>query len=72
VLEVLLTRAGRAVSKEKLFDEVFALDDDASTDAIEIYVHRLRKKLERSDGEAGRVAITTLRGLGYLLEEKLQ
>jgi len=72
VLEVLLTRAGRAVSKEKLFDEVFALDDDASTDAIEIYVHRLRKKLERGDGEAGRVAITTLRGLGYLLEEKLQ
>lgn len=70
VLEVLLTRAGRAVSKEKLFDEVFALDDDASTDAIEIYVHRLRKKLER--GEAGRVAITTLRGLGYLLEEKPQ
>lgn len=72
VLEVLLTRAGRAVSKEKLFDEVFALDDDASTDAIEIYVHRLRKKLERGDGEAGRVAITTLRGLGYLLEEKPQ
>jgi len=70
VLEVLLTRAGRAVSKEKLFDEVFALDDDANRDAIEIYVHRLRKKLERA--EPGRVAITTLRGLGYLLEEKAQ
>jgi two-component system response regulator TctD len=66
VLEVLLTRAGRAVSKEKLFDEVFSLDDDASQDAIEIYIHRLRKKLERN--EPGRVAITTLRGLGYLLE----
>ena len=64
VLEALITRAGRA--KEKLFDEVFALDDDASRDAIEIYVHRLRKKLERAD--SGRVAITTLRGLGYLLE----
>ena len=70
VLEVLITRAGRAVPKEKLFDEVFALDDDANLDAIEIYVHRLRKKLERA--EAGRVAITTLRGLGYLLEEKAQ
>ncbi len=66
VLEVLITRAGRAVSKEKLFDEVFALDDDANLDAIEIYIHRLRKKLERA--ETGRVAITTLRGLGYLLE----
>jgi len=66
VLEALITRAGRAVSKEKLFDEVFSLDDDANQDAIEIYIHRLRKKLERAD--AGRVAITTLRGLGYLLE----
>ncbi|TFW09278.1 response regulator [Oxalobacteraceae bacterium OM1] len=66
VLEALITRAGRAVSKEKLFDEVFALDDEANRDAIEIYIHRLRKKLERN--EDGRVAITTLRGLGYLLE----
>jgi two-component system response regulator TctD len=70
VLEVLLTRAGRAVSKEKLFDEVFALDDDANLDAIEIYVHRLRKKLDSA--APGRVAITTLRGLGYLLEEKAE
>ncbi|RJF97285.1 response regulator [Noviherbaspirillum saxi] len=70
VLEALLTRAGRAVSKEKLFDDVFALDDEANLDAIEIYVHRLRKKLERAG--PGRVAITTLRGLGYLLEEKPQ
>lgn len=68
VLEVLMMRAGRVVSKEKLFDEVFALEADANVDAIEIYIHRLRKKLERS--ESGRVAITTLRGLGYLLEAK--
>jgi two-component system response regulator TctD len=66
VLEVLLTRVGRVVPKEKLFDEVFTLDDDANLDAIEIYIHRLRKKLETV--EQGRVVITTLRGLGYLLE----
>jgi two-component system, OmpR family, response regulator TctD len=66
VLEALLLRAGRVVSKDKLFDEVFTLDDDANPDAIEIYVHRLRKKLEHVD--SGRVSITTLRGLGYLLE----
>jgi two-component system response regulator TctD len=66
VLEVLINRSGRVVSKEKLFDEVFALDDEANPDAIEIYIHRLRKKLEKV--EQGRVAITTLRGLGYLLE----
>ncbi|MNR59761.1 Transcriptional regulatory protein tctD [compost metagenome] len=66
MLEVLISRAGRAVSKEKLFDEVFALVDDANPDAIEIYIHRLRKKLQHNSD--GAVAITTLRGLGYLLE----
>ena len=68
VLEALITRRGQAVSKEKLFNEVFALDDDANLDAIEIYIHRLRKKLEQAS--AGAVAITTLRGIGYLLEER--
>lgn len=66
VLEALLTRAGQTVPKEKLFQQVFSLDDNASVDAIEIYIHRLRKKLETT--EQGRVAITTLRGLGYLLQ----
>jgi two-component system response regulator TctD len=70
VLEVLITRAGRVVPKEKLFAEVFTLDDEANLDAIEIYIYRLRKKLERAG--AGRVAITTLRGLGYLLEAQEQ
>ncbi|NMM26978.1 MAG: response regulator [Glaciimonas sp.] len=68
VLEALITRAGRAVPKEKLFDEVFKLDDDANLDAIEIYIHRLRKKLDTIS--AGGVAITTLRGIGYVLDAK--
>jgi len=63
VLEGLITRAGKAVSKEKLFEQVFALEDASGPDAIEIYVHRLRRKLQGSG-----VTITTLRGLGYLLE----
>ena len=67
VLEALIPRAGRVVPKEKLFDEVFSLQTDASVDAIEIYIHRLRKKLERQ--ESGRVGIVTLRGLGYLLQQ---
>ena len=72
VLEALITRSGRAVSKEKLFDEVFALADDANLDAIELYIHRVRKKLEsgvESDSPAGAV-ITTLRGIGYLLQPR--
>ena len=68
VLEALIARPGRAVSKEKLFDEVFALDDDANIDAIELYIHRVRKKLDRRpDGGA---AIVTLRGIGYLLQPR--
>ncbi|MBQ5946071.1 response regulator [Massilia sp. ST3] len=68
VLEALIARPGRALSKEKLFDEVFALVDDANLDAIELYIHRIRKKLERRP--EGKAAIVTLRGIGYLLQEK--
>jgi len=63
VLEVLFLRAGRLVSKQALYEKVFDLDATAGADCVEIYVHRLRKRL---DG-AG-VAIVTLRGLGYTLE----
>jgi two-component system response regulator TctD len=60
VLEVLMTRTGRTVSKETLIEQVFALDDEAGTNAIELYIGRIRKKLAGS-----RAAIRTLRGLGY-------
>ena len=63
VLEALIARPGRVMSKDQLAAQVFGLDEDASAEAIEIYVHRLRKKLE------GRpVRIVTFRGLGYMLE----
>lgn len=64
VLEVLVSRLGRPVARELLFEKVFSFDDDARVEAIEIYVHRLRKKLEGSGA-----AVSTLRGLGYLLGE---
>lgn len=63
VLEAMIARPGRVMSKEQLAAQVFGLDEEASADAIEIYVHRLRKKLE-----GGAVRIVTFRGLGYLLE----
>ncbi|MCQ4311501.1 response regulator [Pseudomonas stutzeri] len=63
VLEALIARPGRVMSKDQLAAQVFGLDEEASADAIEIYVHRLRKKLEGSA-----VRIVTFRGLGYLLE----
>ena len=64
VLEMLMLRAGRVVSKEVLCEQISALDEEMSLNAIEVYVHRLRKKIE-----AGSVNIRTLRGLGYLLEK---
>jgi two-component system, OmpR family, response regulator TctD len=63
VLEVLLTRAGRAVSKSQLYEHVFSIDATTGQDVVEIYIHRLRKQLQDSG-----VAIVTLRGLGYVLE----
>ncbi|AEI77622.1 Transcriptional regulatory protein tctD [compost metagenome] len=65
VLEVLLLRDGRAVNKAALSEKIFGIDESVNPDAIEIYVHRLRKKLDGSG-----VAIVTLRGLGYLLEAR--
>ena len=64
LLEILLLRAGRLVSKEQLVDHLCSWGDEVSTNAIEVYVHRLRKKLD-----AGGIKIATVRGLGYCLEE---
>ncbi len=63
LLEVLLLRVGRLVSKDQLVDHLCGWGDEVSSNAIEVYVHRLRKKLEDSD-----VRIVTVRGLGYCLE----
>ena len=62
LLELLLLRAGQVVQKQVLLEKLFSYDEEAGLNAIEIYVHRLRKKLE----PAG-IHIRTIRGLGYLL-----
>jgi two-component system, OmpR family, response regulator len=62
LLEMLLRRAGRIVSKEQLVDNLCEWGDEVSANAIEVYVHRLRRKLE-----AGGIKIVTVRGLGYSL-----
>jgi two-component system, OmpR family, response regulator len=64
LLEVLLQRAGRLVSKEQLVERLCEWGDEVSNNAIEVYVHRLRKKIEQ-----GPVRIATVRGLGYCLEK---
>jgi DNA-binding response OmpR family regulator len=63
VLELLMSRLGRVVSKEQLAEHL-SQDEEIGENAVEVYVHRLRKKLE-----AVGIEIRTLRGLGYLLEK---
>ncbi len=62
VLEQLMRRRGRTFSKAALAETLFGFDSSADASAIEIYVHRLRRKLDGSS-----VSIATLRGLGYML-----
>ena len=63
VLETLLRRPRALVSKEQLFESLYSWDSEANLNAIEVYVSRLRKKLE----PAG-IGIRMFRGLGYRLE----
>ena len=63
LLEVFLLRIGRLVSKDQLVDHLCGWGEEVSSNAIEVYVHRLRKKLEDSG-----VRIVTVRGLGYCME----
>lgn len=63
VLELLLMREGRVVSKEHMVNHLYGWGDEVGANAIEVYVYRIRKKLEHSGFE-----LRTVRGMGYLLE----
>lgn len=64
ILEILMMRAGRVVSKETMIDHLCNWSEDVGINAIEVYVHRIRKKLEPHQ-----VAIRTVSGAGYMLEQ---
>ena len=66
VLEVLLQKLGKVVQRDHLQVQLFGVSG-GSTNAVEVYVHRLRKAL--SDSNAGLV-IHNIRHVGYLLAEK--
>lgn len=63
VLEFLLQRVGRIVTKEQLTEHTYSYGEEVGANAIEVQMHRLRKKLEPYS-----INIRTIRGLGYLLE----
>jgi DNA-binding response OmpR family regulator len=64
IMELLLRRPERVVTKRFVEDQLFGLDEELGSNAVEVYVHRLRKKLEKGGASA---AIETIRGVGYIL-----
>ncbi|MEO8242107.1 MAG: response regulator transcription factor [bacterium] len=64
ILQALIRRAGSTVSKETLLESCYGHGDDVNLSAVEVIVHRLRRKLEHSE-----ISIATLRGLGYVLRQ---
>lgn len=64
VLRILVQRSGEPVNKKYILDRLNDQDvEGINIEAIEVLIHRLRKKLQHSD-----VQISTLRGVGYCLE----
>jgi two-component system response regulator TctD len=66
VLELLMRRKGSVVSKKLIEDQIFGLTGDVASNAIEVYVHRLRRQLADM---GAKVKINTIRGVGYVMTE---
>lgn len=66
VLELLMRRKGNVVSKKLVEDQLFGFAGDLASNAVEVYVHRLRKQLA---DRGAKVKIHTMRGIGYVISE---
>jgi DNA-binding response OmpR family regulator len=66
VLEILLRRSGRVVPKQVIEDQLYGLSDEVNSNAVEVYVHRLRRQLSEAGAD---VEIHTIRGVGYLIRQ---
>ena len=64
LLYLLATNAGRVLERETLFEQVWGYDDEFNSNSLEVFVYRLRSKLEKA---AGLRLIETVRGVGYRL-----
>jgi len=63
VLEALMLNSPRVVHKERLAQRMAISNDDVGDNAVEVYIHRLRRRLQPHG-----VTIRTMRGVGYLIE----
>ena len=67
VLELLMRGKGRVVSKKQVEDHIFGHSGEVASNAVEVYVHRLRKQLAE---RGARVQVHTIRGVGYIIAEE--
>ncbi len=65
LLHALMLNAGRALSREQLEQHLYCWGQEVDSNAVEVHVHHLRRKL-------GRNSIQTLRGVGYLMPAQAQ
>jgi DNA-binding response OmpR family regulator len=66
-LELLMRRTGRVVPKSAIEDAIYSFGEDLASNAIEVLVHRIRKRLQEAGAD---MHIHTLRGVGYVLSDK--
>lgn len=66
LLELFMRRAGRVLTKETIERALYGFNEELESNAVEVLVHRLRRKLA---GAAASPAIHTLRGIGYLMDD---
>ncbi len=63
LLELLLLNKNRVLSKSVIEEKLYSWDDDVSSNAVEVHIHHLRKKL-------GKDIVRTINKIGYVLEDK--
>ncbi len=64
LLELLMRRAGKVVPRSFIEDQLFGMAQDVGLNAVEVSIHRLRRRLENLKAQ---VEVHTVRGLGYML-----
>jgi DNA-binding response OmpR family regulator len=66
-LELLMRRTGRVVPKSAIEDAIYSFGEDLASNAIEVLVHRIRRRLQEAGAD---MYIHTLRGVGYVFSDK--
>lgn len=64
ILELLMSNPGKLFSRERILSNVWGLNMDPLTNVVDVYIGKLRKKIDPDEGES---MIETVRGLGYRL-----